>query len=259
MGHLCRPIALIARSYEINSSTAQRWVRDYNNSRKLPFDFPRERRAGSKSRLNGVHAQFLKAKLDTYCKQVESIWYLTYRRVLKTLYSTSPPWATSWALSSTILTSEIEKNHLFEIQTAWSRKDLNALVSKIATSQIVSLSMKLASNVYQRRSMGGRRGVRRLYTKRKQWILKTDPSTSNFEPFILDVIKALDQYAAFRNRYLVMDNASNHMNPSIVRIIQSKGYRVQYLPPYSPDVNSIECFCSWRQERYPENIKLVRD
>src|SRR5207237_1618964 len=39
---------------------------------------------------------------------------------------------------------------------------------------------------------------------------------------------------------IIMDNASIHKNPSIRDLIKSAGYRLEYLPPYSPDFNPIE-------------------
>lgn len=53
-------------------------------------------------------------------------------------------------------------------------------------------------------------------------------STAHFKLFILDVFDVLGQYPDFRNCYLIIRNASIHKNPSIARIVRSKGYRVQY-------------------------------
>jgi len=39
---------------------------------------------------------------------------------------------------------------------------------------------------------------------------------------------------------VIMDNASVHHHESIVQIIESKGARILYLPPYSPHLNPIE-------------------
>jgi len=39
---------------------------------------------------------------------------------------------------------------------------------------------------------------------------------------------------------LVMDNASIHYHPELLRIFNEAGVRVEYLPPYSPDFNPIE-------------------
>lgn len=43
-----------------------------------------------------------------------------------------------------------------------------------------------------------------------------------------------------RNDIVVMDNLSSHKMPAILKAIESKGAKVQFLPPYSPDFNPIE-------------------
>jgi transposase len=39
-----------------------------------------------------------------------------------------------------------------------------------------------------------------------------------------------------------MDNASIHKAPEIVKMIEDRGYKCAYLPPYSPFLNPIEEF-----------------
>lgn len=69
--------------------------------------------------------------------------------------------------------------------------------------------------------------------------------TGHYKQFLLDVMDVLDKSPYMRNCYLVMDNASIHKSLSIGRIIQVRGYRVLYLPPFSPELNPIEQF--WHQ------------
>jgi transposase len=40
--------------------------------------------------------------------------------------------------------------------------------------------------------------------------------------------------------FVVLDNLSSHKSPETVRLIESAGARVLFLPPYSPDLNPIE-------------------
>jgi transposase len=42
------------------------------------------------------------------------------------------------------------------------------------------------------------------------------------------------------NSVIVMDNASFHKRKDIVEAIESEGHIVEFLPPYSPDLNPIE-------------------
>jgi len=43
-----------------------------------------------------------------------------------------------------------------------------------------------------------------------------------------------------RGSVLVMDNLSAHKSETVRRLIEARGARVQFLPPYSPDFNPIE-------------------
>jgi transposase len=53
---------------------------------------------------------------------------------------------------------------------------------------------------------------------------------------------------------LVMDNASIHHNLDIDDLLESRGMRIEYLPPYSPDLNPIEntfqVLKSWIQQNH---------
>jgi len=43
-----------------------------------------------------------------------------------------------------------------------------------------------------------------------------------------------------KNSVVVMDNASFHKNTKIKSILEENGHALEYLPPYSPDLNPIE-------------------
>jgi transposase len=47
-----------------------------------------------------------------------------------------------------------------------------------------------------------------------------------------------------KGHYLVMDNAPIHTPVKVRELIESRGYRCLYLPPYSPFLNPIEEFWS---------------
>lgn len=42
------------------------------------------------------------------------------------------------------------------------------------------------------------------------------------------------------NSVIVLDNAKIHHNESLIEYLQAFGIRVEFLPPYSPDLNPIE-------------------
>ncbi len=57
--------------------------------------------------------------------------------------------------------------------------------------------------------------------------------------FFAWVQKALLPYAPERS-VIVMDRASFHKRSDILELIERKGHTVEFLPPYSPDLNPIE-------------------
>lgn len=44
---------------------------------------------------------------------------------------------------------------------------------------------------------------------------------------------------------IVMDNAAFHHKQRLLSITEENGYRLVFLPPYSPELNSIENFWAW--------------
>ena len=62
------------------------------------------------------------------------------------------------------------------------------------------------------------------------------------------------------NSVIIMDNARIHHNSELINIVQELGGKVEFLPPYSPDLNPIERSFSvikaWikRHRRFMENF-----
>jgi transposase len=67
--------------------------------------------------------------------------------------------------------------------------------------------------------------------------------TEHFLTYISNVMDVLDRNN-MKGHYLVMDNAPIHTSVKIRELIESRGYRCLYLPPYSPFLNPIEEFWS---------------
>lgn len=57
-----------------------------------------------------------------------------------------------------------------------------------------------------------------------------------------EFLNVMDLDETLKGSYIVMGNASIHKSKPILRKIESKGYKVMYLPPYSPELNPIEQF-----------------
>ena len=51
------------------------------------------------------------------------------------------------------------------------------------------------------------------------------------------------------NTVIVMDNASFHRKSRLYLLAQNSGYKIIFLPPYSPELNLIENFWAWLKNR----------
>jgi transposase len=67
--------------------------------------------------------------------------------------------------------------------------------------------------------------------------------SEHFLQFISNVMDTLDEHE-MSGRYLILDNAAIHKVAAVQELIESRGYKAVYLPPYSPFLNPIELFWS---------------
>ena len=56
------------------------------------------------------------------------------------------------------------------------------------------------------------------------------------------------------NTTIVMDNASFHRKSRLIVLAQNAGYKLIFLPPYSPELNDIENFWSWLKGRLRKTL-----
>lgn len=68
--------------------------------------------------------------------------------------------------------------------------------------------------------------------------------TGHYFNFVASCMDVMDCHPEFKGHYIVMDNAPIHKHKYIQKYIESRGYRCEYLPPYSPELNPIEQFWS---------------
>lgn len=54
----------------------------------------------------------------------------------------------------------------------------------------------------------------------------------------------MENFFEIKGHYLIMDNAPIHTGKIIGEMIEERGYKCIYLPPYSPELNLIEQFWS---------------
>lgn len=60
------------------------------------------------------------------------------------------------------------------------------------------------------------------------------------------------------NSVIVMDNCPIHKHPDIRELIESRGMRCEFLPPYSPDLNPIELAFSAMKHHLRRNGDYAR-
>jgi transposase len=65
---------------------------------------------------------------------------------------------------------------------------------------------------------------------------------AHFVKFMNALLDIMDLDENLKENYIVMDNASIHKSKPMIRKIERRGYKVIYLPPYSPELNPIEQF-----------------
>jgi hypothetical protein len=93
--------------------------------------------------------------------------------------------------------------------------------------QAVSISKKRKANDANAMVVSGRVGTR----------------TEHFLAYISNVMDVLDTND-MKGYYLVMDNAPIHTPVKVRALVEGRGYKCLYLPPYSPFLNPIEEFWS---------------
>ena len=76
--------------------------------------------------------------------------------------------------------------------------------------------------------------------RRDGWItMRTIFATANGSRFVRWVRECLAPKLHFGD-IVLMDNAKPHKNPRVVELIEARGASLEFLPPYSPDLNPIE-------------------
>ncbi|KAG1142748.1 hypothetical protein G6F37_010750 [Rhizopus arrhizus] len=69
-------------------------------------------------------------------------------------------------------------------------------------------------------------------------------ATGHYLHFIQKTLDEMDQFEELKGFYSVMDNAPIHIADKIKEVIKERRHKPVYLPPYFPELNSIENFWS---------------
>lgn len=60
-------------------------------------------------------------------------------------------------------------------------------------------------------------------------------------------------------KVIIMDNATFHKSQKTGELIESSGYRILFLPPYSPDLNPIETFWANFKKLVQKNLTKIKN
>ncbi|KAL7322216.1 hypothetical protein PS15p_212245 [Mucor circinelloides] len=119
------------------------------------------------------------------------------------------------------------------------------IVGAICELGIIDLSLKRPQAQIRKVARPKKRKLQNeeVQTKTMTVTGKVGTRTEHFLHFLSGVLDELDRNG-MTGRYIVMDNAPIHKSPEVAKTIESRGYRLAYLPPYSPFLNPIEEFWS---------------
>jgi transposase len=70
---------------------------------------------------------------------------------------------------------------------------------------------------------------------------RIETRTERYLAYLSNVMNVLHR-RNMKGHYLVMDNAPIHTPATVRDLVESRGYKCLYLPPYSPFLNPIEKF-----------------
>ncbi|CEP10862.1 hypothetical protein [Parasitella parasitica] len=127
------------------------------------------------------------------------------------------------------------------VTTPSTRSVSHTIVGAISAMGVVNIEIRLPNMKPKKIKVDGAR-------KRKQPQPKKAVSkgtvTGHYMLILQYTMDLMDQYPEMKGFYIVMDNALIYTADDIDEMISKRGYKSIYLPPYSPELNPIENFCS---------------
>lgn len=276
-------IGELAQIKGIVPRTAQRWIKEYNATNKIPSSGKR----GKKALLNlSTHGEFIRSNiekepyitLESLSQQLKENFDVTIKTTALSLFMkklglsykksrkepyrrNSPHFITKrFEYASRIEEEKINYNDCIFIDEAAFQLEMkpnygwaNKGEAPVIRNQAISSGSRSVIGAISKSGVVMLNLKKPVVTSKKRAktdtgeILETSKGTTNahFRFFITELLKVLNGYPELKGSHLVMDNASIHKDPSVERIIKSQGYVCLYLPAYSPDLNPIEYF--WNQ------------
>ncbi|EIE92185.1 hypothetical protein RO3G_16896 [Rhizopus delemar RA 99-880] len=118
-----------------------------------------------------------------------------------------------------------------------------SIIGAICEKRVIDLTLRKPKAVQKKTNSNKKRKKENDKAEVVEANARIGTRSEHFIEFLIGVMDTLDQFD-MKGRYLVMDNAAIHKVTEVKDLIASRGYKVIYLPPYSPFLNPIELFWS---------------
>lgn len=228
---------------------------------------------GRPRELTVTDVQFLHTRLDDEC----DIYLDELRGGLEEICGVSVSLPTVWrALQRSGYTMKKLTRVALE-RSVRKRADYIARIGHYNSEQLVFVDESACDRRTTYRghawAIKGRRAVRKaFFTRGKRYsilpalsldgilhvsIIEGSFTTSRFADFIEGLLDNMNPFPG-PNSVVVMDNCRIHKSDLILEMIQERGMRVEFLPPYSPDFNPIELAFSAIKSHIRRHGDLVR-
>lgn len=136
--------------------------------------------------------------------------------------------------------------------TPSTKAESHSILGVIATVGVVNIDVRVPQMNKRIKVAGGPK--RKTATTKKS--RKKGTTTGHYLNFLSGTLDHLDKYPELKGFYLVMDNAPIHNHEEIETLVTNRGYRCVCIPPYSPELNSIEQFWSLVKNRVNKRSKF---
>ena len=144
-----------------------------------------------------------------------------------------------------------------KVETLVIRASSHSILGCISTHDVVKISIRVPKALPKIRKIqiGRKRKAMSVSTSKE----KSKGATSgHYLKFTKETLDITDKHEEMRGSYLNTDNALIHTGPEIEEKLKSRnrGYKCVYHPPYSPELNLFEQFCTI-VEKNSKRYKLI--
>ncbi|KAG1441279.1 hypothetical protein G6F56_011556 [Rhizopus delemar] len=115
----------------------------------------------------------------------------------------------------------------------------HTILGAISARDVISIEIRVPLKPKRLKVDGAKKRKKTPATKQSKGTV-----TGHYLRFISKALDEMDKFPDMKNFYIVMNNVPIHTSKDITIMIESRGYRAIYLPPYFPELNPIENFWS---------------